>query len=324
MNQLTTTDSQKKDFLESFLINDEYQDMFISKEEASYHFMAFAPFCHAYAQNLLNYSSFNSYGAFVKKFNDLIENDDFYLFCKEQQDKQMMKLGGLAFLSKSYNKALIKDVRPQVENKAFKSESDLENVIVENLIDYYGNDISVLQQQYHGYGRSDITINNSLTIELKKDKAKRKDIYQAFEYSFDRNIETVCLVASEFDKSVLEIAKKLNVHCYEYSFAYEDKAFEYPIGFVIDKASNDQINLLDKYLEEMDGIFHISFYNPAFNFGEIYLNKEKEFNQMFDFTKKLIEEERKEIFKLLEDQGYDTSIGLEKLTEQIKQQEGVD
>lgn len=322
MNQPITTDSQKKEFLESFLIIDEYQSGFISKADTSYHFMAFAPFCHAYAGHLLNTSSFNSYGVFIKKFNELIENDEFYLFCKEQQTRQSIAIGGLAFLKTTYNNALIDDKRPEIDNATFKNESDLENLIVENLIDSYESDIYVSRQQYHGFGRADITINNSLAIELKKGKAKRKDVYQAFEYSFDSSIENTCLLASEFDDSVIEIAKKLNVHCYEYSFAYEDDSFNYPVGFVIEKISNEKDNALDKYLNEMDEIFYISFYDPSFNFGEVYSKKEKEFKQMYESIKELIEAEKKELLENLAEQGYDTSIGFEKLIEQIKQ-EGV-
>lgn len=321
MNQLITTDSQKKEFLESFLVNDEYENGFISGTDASYHFMAFAPFCHAYADHLLNTSSFNSYGSFIKKFNELIENDDFYLFCKRNQVNRIKTIGGLAFLNTNYNQVFIRDKRPKIDGATFGVELDLENLISKNLIDYYGNEINISKQRYHGYGRADITVNNSLAIELKKNVAKRKDVYQAFEYSFDKDIESICLVASEFDESVLEIAKKLSVHCYEYSFAYEKKLCHYPIGFVIEKVSNEKENILDEYLNEMDGVFHISFYDPNFSFAKVYSDKEKEFMQMFESTKRLIEAERKELLKGLAEQGYDTSIGLEKLLNQIKQKE---
>jgi signal recognition particle subunit SEC65 len=328
MNQLketNTTDFEKLGFLKSHLPKEHlrvYKENATDGNKVSYHYFDFVPFCHAYAEHLLVNGSYDVYDSFINKFNNLVENDAVHKLTKNIQDSYASQLGGLPLLSANYNKALIKDKRPGVEGRSFINESDLEKIVYEELKNAFDNEIDIKRQRKHGYGKSDITIGNKVTIELKKSKAKRMDVYQTFEYSFDEKLEDVCLLASEFDQKTLSIANKLGVSCYTYSFVYEESNKGYPIGFVIDKTNKTKNNLFDEYLEAMDECFWISFYDPTFRFNESYKYNLKKVREINDLTNKLHEGAKNRILTDLEKQGYDTSSqNLEQILQKIKKEQ---
>lgn len=327
LKELEATDLDKLRFLKAFLPTDHvetYKKAYRLNGEASYHYYHFVPFCHAYADYLLVNGSVNVYEGFITAFNKLIKKDKTFKNIKDIQDAQMGVLGGLTFLNVNYNHTFIQDRRPPVKNREFVNERDLEILIESELKDFFGDEgIYIKRQQKHGYGTSDITINGKVTIELKKSNAKRMNVYQTFEYSFDEKLNDVCLLTSKFDTKTLSIANRLGIACYTYSFMYEESVNEYPIGFVIEKANLTEKNLFDEYLEAMDECFWISFYDPLFNIDEAISDKKKTVNNIYDHTKKISEKNQKILLKELEKKGYDVSKGVEHVIKQIKETQGV-
>ncbi|MGE8038131.1 hypothetical protein [Lysinibacillus sp. NPDC093692] len=206
----------------------------------------------------------------------------------------------------------IADERFPVEKERFKLEKDLEKVLNQEFIDYYNNEITVKKQEYLGYGKSDLSINNKIAIELKINKAKRKDVYQTFEYSFAEEIETLCLIAKEFDESVLKIANKLNVDCYSYSFIREEADETlYPIGIWLDKKTNTSPNLFDEYLSDISNAIFFSFYNTKFCFLKEFETAREPLIEVYNQTEKLNSEIEEILLKKLTNKGFDVSKGLE-------------
>lgn len=314
------TDLDKLRFLKSNLTSealDVYKKCFGNNSDYSFHYNNFVPFCHAYAEHLLTSGLFNDYGDFINEFNRLIENDKVQKIHKDIQNYNFAYQGVISFFNHNYDKVFISDKRPKIAGKEFKKETDLERIIEEGLIDYFGKEIDIKRQQKHGYGKSDITINNEITIELKKSKAKRMDVYQTFEYSFDENLKDVCLLASQFDEKSLSIANKLNVSCYSYSFMYEESERGFPFGFIVEKENNTKINLFDEYLESMEeGVFWISFYDPNFHFGKCFMEKMKIVDQIANNTNRINEDNKNRFLKMAEEQGFDITGGLAGLIEQ--------
>lgn len=319
MNELTNL--EKIRFLKKYLTKDHletYKNAFQdSKGNVSFHYNVFVPFCHAYSEFLLVSGSLDEYGYFINEFNELIETDATYLLIKDVQEKGIVLSKQIPVISANYSKTFIKDKRPLVKNGQFLRELDLEEIIVSELNDFLlGEGFEVKTQQNHGYGRSDITINDT-TIELKKGLAKRMDVYQTFEYSFDNNINHVCLLAKRFDEKTIQIANKLNVACYQYSFIYEERMDSYPKGFVIERVNHTLTNIFDECLAAMDETFWISFYDPTFNIDQVYSKKNKLVNEIFSLTNKYHENLVEIILNKLEKEGVDTSKGIDHFIEQL-------
>lgn len=313
MGKSITGDLDKLRFLKAFMPKehvDVYKKMNNFDDGVSYEYRFFVPFCHAYSEFLLVNGSLSLYGEFVEHFNRLLEGDETHKIIVKIQEQQINDYGALAFLNTNYNEAFLEDKRPSVKGRDFEREADLENIMASELTDFFGEGVKIKRQQKHGYGTSDITINDLLTIELKRNKARRMNVYQAFEYSFDESIESICLLASSFDDKTLAIANRLGISCYSYSFMYEEGEKQYPIGFVVEKVNETKSNELDEYLEAMDACFWISFYDPAFNFKEVYLEKVEKVNSILELTNKVQKENEKKLLSALEKEGYDTSKGL--------------
>ncbi len=319
------TDFEKLKFLKDYLPEEHleaYRKDFGFNQDNSFWFHTFSPFCRAYAKYLLQSGALTYYGDFIGSFNELIKKDEDYNYYKMAQ-KGLIQTGGLfSYLNFNYEKSFIEDERYEISNQKFRYESDLEHLMISEIESFYGDEVIVKSQQKHGYGISDITLNDSITLELKKGKAKRKDVYQAFEYSFDSDIKEVCLVASEFDESTLEIANKLGVSCFAYCFMFEDYSVsdQYPIGFVLEKVNKVDSEELSQILSEMDA-FWISYYKPNFSFKKVFDKEYKTNMNIHDRTKEIINHNKQHILPQLKELGYDTSDGIEGVLEQINKEE---
>ncbi|OHX52043.1 hypothetical protein [Planococcus faecalis] len=207
-------DFKKRSLINSMKHNfpEQYKKNFSGKE---FHFYPFAAYCHAYAEYLLNSSDYNEYGNFIKEFNSIIVQDEIYLWAEKVQTRSP---GVMSIFSYNYMTAEIIDKRYRIKGEEFSNEIDLEILILSNFQDYFREEIEIKRQQVVGYGKSDLLINGNIVIELKKSTAKRKDVYQAFEYSFGEDVEVTCLIAQGFSEEVLDIANKLKVECYRYAF----------------------------------------------------------------------------------------------------------
>lgn len=286
------------------IMNSHYKDEYFRVFGKRHSFATFVSYCHAYAKYLLNQSSFNVYDIFIDAFNSVVKNDETYKFHQKVQK--------CIFLSRNYEKLLIQDERIQFEKCVFKYERDLENVIFQDFIDYYGDEKSIKRQEYLGYGKSDISIDGKFAIELKIGKAKRKDIYQTFEYSFAENIENVCLIAKDIDNNVLKIANKLKVDCYSYSLVKEDDIEDsYPIGVYFEKITNSKTNNFDEYLQDIGGLTLFSFYNPKFDFTKVLQDTVELIDDVTKITVEIHETEVKRLLEILKVKGCDISKGLE-------------
>lgn len=329
MNQLTNneqnellTDSERERFLYTFLSEEQFEAYLKDFNERKFYFHFFNPFCRAYAKFLLNNGSLTYYGSFIEEFNKLMIKDESYKHYKRNQNLLTDINSVFSFFSFNYDDLLIKDERYEISNEKFKYESDLEHLISSEFESYYGEEITISKQKFHGYGRADITINDSIVLELKKGKAKRKDVYQTFEYSFDEKIKELCLIASDFDEDVIKIANKLDINCFAYCFMYEDPDIpfkdQYPIGFVLEKVNATKSSFFDKIIYEMDA-FWISYYAPNFKFSRVF---DEEYNinlNVHDRTTQIIEEYNNNLLTQWKNYGYDTSNGIQGVIDQIKE-----
>lgn len=329
MNQLTSdkqkeslTDFEREQFLYTFLSEEQFEAYLKDFNERKFYFHYFNPFCRAYAKYLLNNGSLTYYGSFIEEFNRVIKKDKSYEHYKKSQELLIWINGAFSFLEFNYDDLLIKDERYDISGNKFKYESDLEYLISSELENYFGEEIKISTQEFHGYGRADITINDSIAIELKKGKAKRKDVYQTFEYSFDEKVKETCLIASDFDDDVIKIANKLNINCFAYCFMYEDPDIpfenQYPIGFVLEKVNKTRSDFFDELIPEMDA-FWISYYDPKFKFSAVY---DKEYNinlKVHDRSTQIINEHEKYTLDQWENEGYDISNGMQGVVDQIKE-----
>lgn len=313
--------SNSLDFKKRSLINSmKYNFPEIYKEnysEKEFHFYPFAAYCHAYAEYLLNSSDYNEYGNFIEEFNSIIVQDETYLWAKKIQKRRP---DFISIFSRNYPAAEISDKRHRIKGEEFSSEIDLESLILFNFRDYFGNEIEIKRQQVIGYGKSDLSINDNIVIELKKSVAKRKDVYQAFEYSFGEGIEVTCLITQGFSEEVLDIANKLKVECYRYAFGRDpEQPGDYPVGVFFEKISKTPSNKFDEILNETDNSILFSDYNPRFDFNKVFQNKGEKMNSIFHRTKEVHEKERAEVLEQLKAAGYDTSKGLEALMPELEQ-----
>ncbi|MGE7132616.1 hypothetical protein [Lysinibacillus xylanilyticus] len=287
------------------LMNSHYKNEYLRIFGNDFSLGRFVPYCHAYAKHLLIHSHFNIYEIFIDAFNKIIREDQTFKYLESVQKE-------FFFINRNYQKLFIVDERIPIEKDQFKYEKDLENVLYQEFNDYFGNEISVKKQEYLGYGKSDISIDNKIAIELKINKAKRKDVYQTFEYSFAKGIKTLCLIAKEFDDEVLKIANKLNVDCYSYSFIREEvDETSYPIGIWLDKKTNTTPNLFDEYLLDISSSILFSFYDPKFCFLTAFETTNETLIEVYNQTEKLNKELEEILLKRLSAIGFDVSKGLE-------------
>lgn len=285
------------------LMNSHYKSEYLRVFGESHSFSSFVSYCHAYAKHLLVHSHFNMYDIFIDAFNRVVVQDEEYKLHEENQ-KEM-------WFGRNHEKLLIRDERIPLDKEVFRFEKDLENIIFQDFNSYYGEEKTVKRQEYLGFGKSDISINGEFAIELKIGKAKRKDVYQTFEYSFDENIKRVCLIAKEIDEDVLEIAKRLKVDCYSYSFVREEGMDSYPMGVYFEKVTNSKSNLFDEYLEDIGGVTLFSFYDPLFDFGEEMKKAIQTIDAVANLTSELNERRIEKLLVFLNENGIDTSKGFE-------------
>lgn len=285
------------------LMHPHYKSEYLRVFAKDHSFSSFVSYCHAYAKYLLVQSTFDVYGIFIDTFNRIVVQDEEYKLHEDNQ-KEM-------WFGRNHEKLLISDERVLIEKEAFRFEKDLEDIIFRDLVGYYGQEKIVKRQEYLGFGKSDISINGEFAIELKVGKAKRKDVYQTLEYSFGENVKRVCLIAKEIDMDVSEIAKRLNVDCYNYSFVREDNTDSYPIGVYFEKVTKSNPNLFDEYLEDIGGVTLFSFYDPLFDFAEEMRKAIQIIDAVANLTSQLNERRVEKLLIFLEEKGFDTSKGFE-------------
>jgi hypothetical protein len=322
MNKDNVINFEKVQFINSLPknVSDTYKKIAkLENGNVSYHLFLFCSFCHAYAKNLLNYGQYTEYGNFITKFNELVVKDETYQHMKKVQNQ-------LPFVNRFFEigceNILIKDYRYSLKNEKFENENDLEEVIYQAFKDYFSDELTVKRQQVVGYGKSDILINNQIAIELKKDKAKRKDVYQTFEYSFDEKINTVCLITAGFDEKVLSIAEKLNVDCYAYSLVRFSDELKYPEGIYIEKVTNSKQNIFDQLLSEIDGgVIYFSHYDPSFSFSKEFKVCFSMLEKLFENTTKYVKRMVQDALRIAEEKGLDTSNGLRSALQDLENQE---
>jgi len=195
-------------------LNDAYSEIvdvkkyFGEKEEVG--FFEHLVFGHVVSENLLSLEKFRIYEDFILKYNNTVDS----VFGESLKFQEIVSKGWYQFETLIY---LENKTKLFLKNE-FLRESKLEDTIYEDLI-RWSYDWGIGRQERIGYGICDITIeykNEKVAIELKKGKALRKDVYQAFEYSLKNSGYSPMLIASKISEDVLELANKLNVICYEY------------------------------------------------------------------------------------------------------------
>lgn len=127
-------------------------------------------------------------------------------------------------------------------------------------------------------------------IELKKDKAKRKDLYQVFDYSLSEEIKgkksRVVLIASSFSEDVLELAEILQIECLEYQIAFNDN--DPDMVLCLEPLNVLKSALFEEYLTYGD--FWFSHPNFVMDNQKYYQKKVQEFNRDVDILSSILSE----------------------------------
>lgn len=191
----------------------------------------------------------------------------------------------------------------------FKREDYLEEVFTEAILDFtsFGNPSQpyiIENQKKTSNGTIDILARNeqnAVIFELKKGKAKRKDVYQVHDYSKAKELDGLnkecVLVANDFDDEIIELANSLQVSCISYQVVagVDDPYFL----LLASKANNVYANeIFNRYFDEvlyysdkLDGyaIIH-EFLHPGFkgSLKEFYLNKINELNKEIRFIEEVV------------------------------------
>jgi hypothetical protein len=203
----------------------------------------------------------------------------------------------------------------QKKNKgmAFKQESDLESVFTEAIADFEYPDFfdeskqkfTIKNQVKLSNGTVDILVandNRAIIFELKKGTAKRKDLYQVFDYSISKELKDVVvervLLAKEFSEDAIELANILGISCISYQIGYNhsDPYFLLLISIENDVPKNlafnryisdafDGLDVFDEYVVLSE------FIHPRFNgsLKAFYLKKVDELNVQIGLINKLIQ-----------------------------------
>jgi hypothetical protein len=225
-------------------------------------------------------------------------------------DSLIVKLHNQPF---THNDFLVKDEYSRLLNGKdtgkFSREDYLEEVFTEAILDFssFGNPSQpyiIENQKKTSNGTIDILVrneHNAVIFELKKGKAKRKDVYQVHDYSGAKELDGLnkecVLVANAFDDEIIKLANSLGVSCISYQVVtgIDDPYFL----LLASKANNVHANeIFNRYFDEViyysdefDGhaIIH-EFLHPGFkgNLKEFYLNKINELNKEIRFISEVV------------------------------------
>jgi hypothetical protein len=183
----------------------------------------FRSFGESFASYLIRKESINEHRDFIKKFNEdlkssFLEFQEWFRFISHNEP------GGFLITYPRGLDNLFNDRFKLVSaNKyQFKKEIDLEHLMYENFHWFDLQETVKIQRQYK---KSDLFLtingNEKYMIELKSGVAKRKDIYQALDYSKLEQGSSPILIAHSFTEDQLELAKEMGVGFYGYSIFME-------------------------------------------------------------------------------------------------------
>lgn len=236
-------------------------------------------------------------------------------------DTFIAKLGRFPFTNDDF---LIKDEYTNLfqnnnGKRMFKQESDLESVFTEAIADFEYTDLldesrrkfTIKNQLKLSNGTVDILVandNRAIIFELKKGVAKRKDLYQVFDYSISKELKDVAvecvLLAKEFSEDAIELANILGISCisYQIGYSHSDPYFLLLISKENDVPKNQVFN---RYIDEayegldvFDGYVVLSeFIHPKFDgsLKDFYLKKVDELNAEIRLINKLIQRSKQSL-----------------------------
>lgn len=221
-------------------------------------FINFYPFGVSVSEILGKYERYNDHRIFVNTYNSLLIE---YFQPVLDLTKEVYRIISVAeglFTVFGMGDFSLYDKTDRFKDDKFTSELFLESVLFESL-KFWDMDWVVKRQQHIGEGLADICItsdNEKIAIELKKDRAQRKDVYQTYEYTKANSGYKAVLIASDFDDSVIELADEMDINCYKYCLATPLKE-EVPSAVYLDpinnarEKTNIEINL--EIINECDG-----------------------------------------------------------------------
>ncbi|MGG3958386.1 hypothetical protein ABEV20_03860 [Bhargavaea massiliensis] len=230
-------------------------------------------------------------------------------------DRLAAKLGGFLYTENDFliNDEYTSIFRNKNEELAFKQESDLESVFIEAIADFEYTDLwdeskqkfKIKNQEKLSNGTADILVTNgnrAIIFELKKGTAKRKDLYQVFDYSISNELKGVAvepvLLAKEFSEDAIELANILGISCISYQIGYNhsdpyfllliSKENDVPKNRVFNRYINNAYDGLDVFDEH---VVLYEFIHPKFSgsLKDFYLKKVDELNAQIDLIDKLIQ-----------------------------------
>jgi hypothetical protein len=253
----------------NFYLSKDVIDIFKSLETLNY--QNFSLYGELHAAVLLNNNLFDEYRSFVNKFNNIF----LQYFEKDVSDYHSILTNYDFFKGMSSPSFLVKDKTDLFNDMTFKNESKLKETlfyVFESWLVGPGEVMNVKQEQVIGYGQSDISIsdieNKNYALELKKDKARRKDVYQTYEYTLKDSGYDGVLIAAEFNEIIIDLANHLGITLYEYDFGYSinketKKRTETPEFVWLEKINfKNQSTPFDELLNEIqscDG-FYVDFH----------------------------------------------------------------
>lgn len=230
-------------------------------------------------------------------------------------DALFAKLGGFPYTENDF---LLSDEYTSIFQKksnsiTFKQESQLESVFTEaiadfeytNLLDESKRKFTIKNQVKLSNGTVDILVandNRAIIFELKKGTAKRKDLYQVFDYSISKELKDVAvervLLAKEFSEDAIELANILGISCISYQIGYNHSD---PYFLLLISKENDvpKNRVFNRYIDDAyDGldvfdryVVLSEFIHPKFSgsLKDFYLKKVDELNVQIDLIDKLIQ-----------------------------------
>jgi hypothetical protein len=238
-----------KDIVELHSDQIKIKEYFASFDPNKIDLLSYYVFAKVAAHQLITHQQFNEYLEFRDEYNSYIQKN----FGEELKFIKNQLVSVLTILHASHADISLPDLTDIFKKDEFSKESDLKKILYNALNGWEDNEV-VKQEQVVGFGRCDISVEGErgkVAIELKKGKAKRKDVYQAFEYSVGGSGFSPVLIAKEFSNDVLVLAKELKVACYHYKLVNEPGQCR-PCDIYIDKVdSKGQSVFIEEYFAEM-------------------------------------------------------------------------
>jgi len=238
-----------KDIVERHSDQIKIKEYFASFDPEKIDLLSYYVFAKVASHQLITHQHFNEYLQF---------RDEYTSFVQENFGEEIKFIKGIlttefTFLHAARADIPLPDLTAIFKKDEFNKESDLKKTIY-NALSGWEDEGSVKTEQVVGFGRCDISVDSDrgkLAIELKKGKAKRKDVYQAFEYSVGGSGFSSVLIAKDFPEDVLILARELKVACYSYQLVSEPGQCR-PCDIYIDKVdSKGHSVFIEEYFAEM-------------------------------------------------------------------------